>query len=796
MSVVNKKHMDINSNLDDIEILSLLVYIYDSLPDNDKKTMKEDVLTFISEIASNNIARNSLQIVQNFYSNKNLLDFVVNLLRENMLLSNTLKTSKSLERVSIELTENGYILTKKYIQYRFINNPSNSISYNLFSMSFILELMKIIYKNMKKNFFCKQNCIEISALDNSDLKQLSCINNNTNEDQNFQNFLIKVRDELLTINKLNLSETINTYGKLLCSAFSKNFPSLSKNESYSYFTRPDNFDTGDSCAQPFESFVRGVQTVANEINSYRQYQTLGNIQNGIENVILSFCKQIGWLDENTLSTNSDLRITIGAGTTQLWDFILRTLIVRQGDIILVPAPTYGLFLPQIEMIGGKIILIPLLKIYDYKLNIDQLKSIIHDINLKLAQNWLNQLLYRIKSLISTNNIQNLLTSIDNKLKILITDLNSLLISEQIEDICILEYFEIELRKFLNEINILSKISKTDFNFLLPSRIVGLLHINPSIFGSIYDKNDLISIGKICEKEKICIIDDLAYALLQYSINNQFNPGIATFHNILSIYPKLKVFLLFSLSKPFAIADVRVGIVIARKELIEQINSIIESTIVFIPNMLQSGIFSLFSTEYVNIMNYLSINSSEFMLKRNILLVCICGKDKLKDICHSIDSSIHGFNQTKLDEALLIIREIFQIKKFSKILTESFITHGLSNYFELTYIPLAGFFLIINCELFLKTIGFYYNMKTSFEVALFLSYFYRIRVIPEELMGLAKDKDDKSKLLRLSYSIQNESIVTRTFAIFNRLSKLKLNLQNISATNSRHHNSLDSSLNSV
>jgi aspartate/methionine/tyrosine aminotransferase len=223
---------------------------------------------------------------------------------------------------------------------------------------------------------------------------------------------------------------------------------------------------------------------------------------------------------------------------------------------------------------------------------------------------------------------------------------------------------------------------------------------------------------------------------------------------------MKLILLFGLSKPFAIADMRIGIVIGKRAIIEQINGILATTSLFTPVLLQSSVLALFSCEHSRIIDYLAMNAQFYKTKRNILLACLMGFEKLQ------------IEQSEIDETKLIIEQIIRPKKYDETMIKLFFSIGLSEYLTVCCIPAAGFFVIVNCQPFLQSIGRQYNMKTSLEVALFLSYFYRIRVIPEEMMGVDLQQTTSPQLLRLSYSINSENIVEAAFTIFSGLFKLK------------------------
>ena len=582
--------------------------------------------------------------------------------------------------------------------------------------------------------------------------------------------LIKDGHQQIELVKNNISQIIRISSTLLNNTFSNT--NINQNTLKLF----DNFDTGNSCAQPFQPFLTALQLASRDIYIYRQYQFTSEIDHNLKNLVLRFCQNIKWLNNHTdeLSSEDDLDVAIGGGTTQLWDCLLRILIVRRNDVILIPTPSYGLFIPQIEMLGGQIRLIPLKQENHFKLTNNQLNSTIVETHFKLITKWLKDLPFKLKNLLEILYDDHLLIEpnfdmkniIDTQIDQFIQRIQQTILIQSTEDLCISTYVEGQLAEFMGNYlfngntQLLVEIQSNGLQSTLcpgPPRVVALLHINPSIFGTIYTEKDLIELSKVCVQHKICVVEDLAYALLQLPIKDQFNASIPTFHSIKSNLKTIKSVLLFGLSKPFAIADIRVGFAIGKRSLIEQINVISFSTSCFTPVLFQSSLSTLFPEEYTKITDYLAINAHVYKTKRNLLLACLMGFEKLQ-----YERTIE---QSELDETKFLLEQITQQKKYDKSMIKSFFSIGLSKYFTVCCIPEAGFFIIVNCQPFLQTVGRQYNIKTSLEVALFLSYFYRVRVVPEEMMGVDLQQTTSPQLLRLSYSISNENIIEAAFTIF-------------------------------
>ncbi|CAF2979130.1 unnamed protein product [Rotaria sp. Silwood2] len=786
VELIDSKLNDTNANYTDAQILSSLIDIIDRASNTNHNHIQQYLSQYQSKQSTLKLCKivaSNINIVP-FNNETNLSNFIQSF-RQDISLCDILlpeRFPKGIPVIFIAANETSRQLAEQWNKFVTVNlfvlmSDHRSVLYDPLLIDYLINTIKQYggyrcdqdYSKKEENS-SRTDVEKVPHLTKVKEKQI------THMEMHFEKLLIDANYQLSLV-KSNTLQSILLYATILHNTF------LNTKMIDNTFDILDNLDTGNSCAEPFQPFVMAIQSAARETNTYRQYQPTPIIDENLQNIILRFCKAIKWLniDTDQQFIIDDLSVTMGAGTTQLWDCILRTVLLRKDDVVLVPSPSYGLFLPQIEMLGGQIVFIPLAKENDFKLRNFQLQSAIVDTHLKLIRNWLKELPFKLKNLLRTlYDDYILIEPNDSMKKIIKTQIyefvqhlqDTILIKSQ-EDLCLWKYIEDELSEFLckyllnGETRLLAEIQSNGLKSKLcpgPPRIVALLHINPSIFGTIYTKDDLIELAKICEQQKICVIEDLAYALLQLPIENQFNTSIGTFHSLKSEYENMKLILLFGLSKPFAIADMRIGIAIGKRAIIEQINGILATTSLFTSVFLQSSISAVFSLEHSRIIDYLAMNAHHYKTKRNILLTCLMGFNQLE--------YQRTIEQSEIDETKFILEKIIRQKKYDETMIKLFVAIGLSEYFTVCCIPTAGFFIIVNCERFLQSIGRHYKIKSSFEVALFLSHFYRIRVIPEEIMGIDPQQTTPPQLLRLSYSINNENIVEAAFTIFSGLFELK------------------------
>lgn len=181
-------------------------------------------------------------------------------------------------------------------------------------------------------------------------------------------------------------------------------------------------------------------------------------------------------------------------STQAFTLVIGA-ILDYGDVVLMTAPNYGLFSFIPERVGGRVRFLPLTPADGWKINPQKLKTLI--------------------------------TQIDSELK---------------------RDYDVNRGKYV--------FRRSD----IPPRVSAFVNLNPhNPTGIVYSKKDgllLSEISSICRKAGIFVIDDLAYAGLEYDRDNPALPICSLkghFENTITLY---------SLSKSYGLAGVRSGMVIA------------------------------------------------------------------------------------------------------------------------------------------------------------------------------------------------------------------------------------------
>ncbi len=196
---------------------------------------------------------------------------------------------------------------------------------------------------------------------------------------------------------------------------------------------------------------------------------------------------------HSLKVKSD-NIIFTHSSTQAFTLVMEA-ILDYGDVVLMTAPNYGLFSFIPERVGGRVRLLPLSPTDGWKVNSHKLESLIAKINTELQRD-----------------------------------------------------YDVNRGKYV--------FRRSD----IPPRVAAFVNLNPhNPTGIVYgekDKSLLLTIANICRKAGVFVIDDLAYAGLEYDRSNPALP-------ICSLTGQFKnTITLYSLSKSYGLAGIRSGLVIA------------------------------------------------------------------------------------------------------------------------------------------------------------------------------------------------------------------------------------------
>jgi len=369
-------------------------------------------------------------------------------------------------------------------------------------------------------------------------------------------------------------------------------------------------------------------------------------------------------------------------STQAFSFVMEA-ILDYGDVILMTAPNYGLFSFIPERFGGRVKLLQLTNLDGWKINPKKLEQLITKINKELK----------------------------------------------------LDY-DINRGKYI--------FRRSDIS----PRVSAFVNLNPhNPTGIVYgpkEKTLLLEISNICKAAGVFIIDDLAYAGLEYDRNNTALP-ICTlkdhFNNTISLY---------SLSKSYGLAGIRSGMIIANEVIIsfirDKIFQVSDSS-----SLLQSSamgaVFSLEGNVPKEKEEYLTHATKEYY-KRYIF----------------VKSIIVGFDKLKKEEKELFYK-IINENKLAIDITESM--SGIKDV-NIVLEPESGFFVLLDLS---KLLGKSYKGFRITDDKTFLKFLYTSDNI-KVLTGKAFCWSDCNQLIaRTTIALEYEDL-------FKSFIRLKLSIESL------------------
>jgi hypothetical protein len=162
----------------------------------------------------------------------------------------------------------------------------------------------------------------------------------------------------------------------------------------------------------------------------------------------------------------------------------------------------------------------------------------------------------------------------------------------------------------------------------------------------------------------------------------------------------------------------------------------------------------------------------YLMKKQLMIFCFEGKKsqeldeatkvKSEEICKSYIFDYLTY-RVKNESICLTSTQLNQSECIADLILE-FVSKGLSDWFTVTYNPVAGFFIIADCKKLIdlpSLMGI--KLDRSFDVFAFLAYFFGVRFIPAESMGI--EGKSHCSLLRVSFSCDMQFIVIGLFSLF-------------------------------
>ncbi|PKO31816.1 MAG: hypothetical protein CVU34_16640 [Betaproteobacteria bacterium HGW-Betaproteobacteria-7] len=482
----------------------------------------------------------------------------------------------------------------------------------------------------------------------------------------------------------------------------------------------DNLDTGNSYHEPFPAFTDSLHLDVTGADSSRLYHG----PEAIEELVISaraFAEQAGLV---SAATAESLDVVAGMGTVHLYDSVCRLVIERPGDGVIVPTPTYGFFLPQIERAGGDVI--PLSIQDGVRVHPADVAKLIVQSNAHRLAMWRAELRPKLE-------LAKLRWPEEVNWDALGISLQTVQ-TQQEADSLLAEY-----------VLLLGKqVSKA----LSPPRVVGFLQINPHVSGLTMSEADVLGIAEILATCEVVAIEDLAYHSMHLSLTDytvaSFLKGPATAYTLVGF------------SKPYSVAAHRVGVLLTRQP-IQPLQRLIESSVGFVSPAVQKAMAAVLGAGKQQLMSYHDNARSNplegYAFKRDVLLALIQGQESA--VNSENRAKVFGRIERELDALLFGLGVEQQV-------VSRFMKRGLSDLLRVECVPQAGIFVLVSCRPFLQLRWVQaLNLTSSFDFFAWAAFFTGVRSIPEEAMGGLSE----CHILRLSLSPPVATLVVAAFLVW-------------------------------
>lgn len=395
---------------------------------------------------------------------------------------------------------------------------------------------------------------------------------------------------------------------------------------------------------------------------------------------------------------------------------LVSAIIKTGDVIVVPTPTYGLLLKIIKAAGGEYVCFPLKEENGYKPNPDELLELITTINHDLKERHKEEvklIIAKIEKYIprcsSSRKVYSLIIDLERNLNSSASLSTSIIRKlNQAVSVYVADHIQSKDYKLKNPLQ--QKVFKLKLieKLKVPFRncVRGYLHIDPhNPTGSVMTQPEIDALSEALKTvPKLTIIDDKAH-------DHIFLDDVEIGH--LSRTPaRDKTVTIDSFSKSYALAGMRTGMAFGPHKLINKVASRMYDAQVFPPISVIATVNAVTSTPKEKRHSYFTKCSNIYRARLALVKACLYG-------ISSIPSQA--------------IRENILGKIAEQGFSDELVSTGISN-LSLLSDPQGCFFVTFD---FSQYKGFYLGetqLKDGIDFANLLYYLADVQTVPHELNG--------------------------------------------------------------
>jgi hypothetical protein len=281
-----------------------------------------------------------------------------------------------------------------------------------------------------------------------------------------------------------------------------------------------------------------------------------------------------------------------------------------------------------------------------------------------------------------------------------------------------------------------------------------------VTGVPYPREAIVRLGEVLSAAGVAAIEDFAY----HSVRA---PG-AGLHTLQGLVPRC--YTLFGLSKPFGLANIRVGVMLVAREDVKRIERLVENVIGFTPLVAQRTAAAALTAGGDAARSYLDTASNDpengYSARLNLFVAMLRGRPhRTVPGADPAEGRIARLARNLLEAKRAAGVEVSGGPAHDAELVEDFLATGLSRWLDLPYEPECGFFAVVSCRPLLAS-GLLERLglpqPRAFDVFAFLAYALGVRTIPEE--GMAPAHRD-THLIRMAFSVTPQVLVESLFTIY-------------------------------
>ncbi|MFI6820238.1 aminotransferase class I/II-fold pyridoxal phosphate-dependent enzyme [Micromonospora sp. NPDC050187] len=565
--------------------------------------------------------------------------------------------------------------------------------------------------------------------------------------------LAEFHDEYRTVREDEISRFQFLCDSMFSVFTSRDHRRLADGSTVDWLPAAGNLDTGDSGFPPPQEVVEtltDMSTIWRELPRYVGPET----EPALEEAVARFLRDEGL----ALATELDrLGTVVGCGTVNLFDALCRDLVQRPGDVILMPSVGYGFFLAQPYRAGGAVEMVECEQ--TGRVRPDVLARRIAEVDQELYRRWFPLRHAHVTLGLQDARRRGLVTIPEDDLAALVDRFVDGLPTDAAPG-------RRELRRRLLTALPRRQPVRQDprrdlVNLVRPPAVRALLHISPAVTGHVYREYEVAELGAVLRTADIAVVEDLAYHSVRLSGDrlHSLQGRVPTCHTLLG------------LSKPFGMANIRVGLMLVDRRDVKRLRRLVENSVGFVPLVAQRAAAAALGLHRQRADDYLHRASHDPYLgyeNRLTMFRAMLRGTAVQPVPEHVETEIRRYALALLGEKRAAGTEVTGDTDGDRRLVDEFLQEGLSRWFTLAHEPEAGFFGVVDCRPLLARgtltrAGI--EARTAFDVFAFLAYTLGVRTIPEEGMRLPTNR---TRLLRMSFSPAPRMLVECLFSVYSGL----------------------------